>query len=79
MVARRRNGELRPGRSTGSELARVAANRRSRVPIRPCVLAACARRYLDPQSVWHELLGRKLITRHPLGGCCMADDARTVW
>jgi len=29
-----------------------------------------------PNPVWHELLGRKLITGHPLGGCCMADDAR---
>ena len=26
--------------------------------------------------VWHELLGRKLITGHPLGGCAMAEDAR---
>ena len=25
---------------------------------------------------WHELLGRKPITGHPLGGCAMADDAR---
>jgi cholesterol oxidase len=29
-----------------------------------------------PNPVWHELLGRKLITGHPLGGCSMADDAR---
>jgi cholesterol oxidase len=26
--------------------------------------------------VWHEVLGRKLITGHPLGGCAMAEDAR---
>ncbi len=26
--------------------------------------------------LWHELLGRKTITGHPLGGCVMADDAR---
>jgi cholesterol oxidase len=26
--------------------------------------------------IWHELLGRKLVTGHPLGGCAMADDAR---
>jgi len=29
-----------------------------------------------PNPVWHALLGRKLITGHPLGGCVMADDAR---
>ncbi|HWM90906.1 MAG TPA: GMC family oxidoreductase [Thermoanaerobaculia bacterium] len=26
--------------------------------------------------LWNELLGRNLITGHPLGGCAMADDAR---
>jgi len=29
-----------------------------------------------PSPVWHELLGRKLLTGHPLGGCSVADDAR---
>ncbi len=29
-----------------------------------------------PNPVWHELLGRKLITGHPLGGSAMANDAR---
>jgi choline dehydrogenase-like flavoprotein len=26
--------------------------------------------------LWNELLGRNLITGHPMGGCVMADDAR---
>jgi len=29
-----------------------------------------------PSPTWHELLGRKLVTGHPLGGCSVADDAR---
>jgi cholesterol oxidase len=29
-----------------------------------------------PNPTWHELLGRKLLTGHPLGGCAMANDAR---
>ena len=29
-----------------------------------------------PSPTWHELLGRKLLTGHPLGGCALADDAR---
>lgn len=29
-----------------------------------------------PNPIWHEWLGRKLITGHPLGGCPMAEDAR---
>lgn len=29
-----------------------------------------------PSPTWHELLGRKLVTGHPLGGCALADDAR---
>jgi cholesterol oxidase len=29
-----------------------------------------------PSPAWHELLGRKLVTGHPLGGCALADDAR---
>ena len=29
-----------------------------------------------PSPTWHELLGRKLVTGHPLGGCALAADAR---
>jgi cholesterol oxidase len=29
-----------------------------------------------PNPIWHELLGRKLMSGHPLGGCVLADDAR---
>ena len=29
-----------------------------------------------PSPAWHELLGRKLVTGHPLGGCALAADAR---
>lgn len=29
-----------------------------------------------PNPIWHEWLGRKLISGHPLGGCPMAEDAR---
>jgi cholesterol oxidase len=29
-----------------------------------------------PNPSWHELLGRKPVTGHPLGGCPLADDAR---
>jgi cholesterol oxidase len=29
-----------------------------------------------PSPTWHELLGRKPVTGHPLGGCPLADDAR---
>jgi len=29
-----------------------------------------------PNPTWHEWLGRKLITGHPLGGCAIAGDAR---
>jgi cholesterol oxidase len=29
-----------------------------------------------PNPIWHEWLGRKLISGHPLGGCRVADDAR---
>ena len=30
-----------------------------------------------PDPIWTRLLGHELITVHPLGGCTMADDART--
>jgi cholesterol oxidase len=36
--------------------------------------AALGATYL-PNPRWEPLLGRNLITAHPLGGCCMADDA----
>jgi cholesterol oxidase len=29
-----------------------------------------------PSLTWHELLGRKLVTGHPLGACALAKDAR---
>jgi cholesterol oxidase len=33
--------------------------------------------YYLPNPFWTQELGRKLITVHPLGGCCMGEDATT--
>jgi len=57
-----------------SEVGQQAPFRRADEMMREATRALGGTYIANP--VWHELLGRKLMTGHPLGGCALADDAR---
>jgi cholesterol oxidase len=56
------------------DVGRQAAFRRASEAMHSAAAALGGTYIANP--IWHEWLGRKLITGHPLGGCPMAEDAR---